>query len=124
MQHGLVERFPNVTVIDFREILLTVQDVMSKVTLAISIVGGLVLLLVVAAAALIGPAIFGRRSLGENADADPERDGGLDHHARELTRTHDADDREPVRRHDARPRSTASTAGPRASGCTAPSSCT
>jgi putative ABC transport system permease protein len=43
LQHALVERFPNVTVIDFREILLTVQDVMSKVTLAISVVGGLVL---------------------------------------------------------------------------------
>ena len=47
MQHALVERFPNVTVIDFREILLTVQDVMSKVTLAISVVGGLVDRLVV-----------------------------------------------------------------------------
>jgi putative ABC transport system permease protein len=42
-QHDLVEAFPNVTVIDFREILLTVEDVMAKVTLAISVVGGLVL---------------------------------------------------------------------------------
>lgn len=43
LQHALVGTFPNVTVIDFREIMLTVQDVMSKVTLAISVVGGLVL---------------------------------------------------------------------------------
>jgi putative ABC transport system permease protein len=42
-QHDLVQRFPNVTVIDVREILATVQDVMSKVTLAITVVGGLVL---------------------------------------------------------------------------------
>ena len=42
-QHDLVERFPNVSVIDFWEILQTVRDVMSKVTLAITIVGGLVL---------------------------------------------------------------------------------
>ncbi len=44
MQHDLVIAFPNVSVIDFREILTTVRDVMSKVTLAISVVGGLVLL--------------------------------------------------------------------------------
>jgi len=43
-QHDLVERFPNVSVIDLREMLQTVRDVMSKVTLAISVVGGLVLL--------------------------------------------------------------------------------
>jgi putative ABC transport system permease protein len=43
LQHDLVERFPNVSVIDFQEILATVRDVMSKVTLAISVVGGLVL---------------------------------------------------------------------------------
>ena len=43
-QHDLVEAFPNVSVIDFHEILVTVRDVMSKVTLAISVVGGLVLL--------------------------------------------------------------------------------
>jgi putative ABC transport system permease protein len=42
-QHDLVARFPNVSVIDFHEILATIQDVMSKVTLAISVVGGLVL---------------------------------------------------------------------------------
>jgi putative ABC transport system permease protein len=42
-QHDLVEKFPNITVIDFREVLETVRDVMSKVTLAISVVGGLVL---------------------------------------------------------------------------------
>jgi putative ABC transport system permease protein len=42
-QHDLVMRFPNVSVIDFHEILETIQDVMSKVTLAISVVGGLVL---------------------------------------------------------------------------------
>ena len=44
MQHDLVLAFPNVSVIDFREILNTVRDVMSKVTLAITVVGGLVLL--------------------------------------------------------------------------------
>jgi putative ABC transport system permease protein len=42
-QHDLVERFPNVSVIDFHEILVTVRDVMGKVTLAITVVGGLVL---------------------------------------------------------------------------------
>jgi putative ABC transport system permease protein len=42
-QHDLVERFPNVSVIDFHEILETIRDVMGKVTLAISVVGGLVL---------------------------------------------------------------------------------
>lgn len=42
-QHDLVEQFPNVSVIDFQEILVTIRDVMSKVTLAISVVGGLVL---------------------------------------------------------------------------------
>jgi putative ABC transport system permease protein len=42
-QHDLVEKFPNVSVIDFREILETLRDVMSKVTLAITVVGGLVL---------------------------------------------------------------------------------
>ena len=42
-QHDLVERFGNVSVIDFRDILVTIRDVMSKVTLAISVVGGLVL---------------------------------------------------------------------------------
>src|SRR5262252_2059108 len=42
-QHKLVAKFPNVSVIDFHEILATVRDVMSKVTLAITVVGGLVL---------------------------------------------------------------------------------
>jgi putative ABC transport system permease protein len=42
-QHDLVAQFPNVTVIDFHEILATIQDVMSKVTLAITVVGALVL---------------------------------------------------------------------------------
>jgi putative ABC transport system permease protein len=42
-QHDLVGRFPNVSVIDFHEILDTIRDVMSKVTLAITVVGGLVL---------------------------------------------------------------------------------
>jgi putative ABC transport system permease protein len=42
-QHDLVDRFPNVSVIDVHDILETVRDVMSKVTLAITVVGGLVL---------------------------------------------------------------------------------
>jgi putative ABC transport system permease protein len=42
-QHDLVGRFPNVSVIDFHEILQTIRDVMSKVTFAITVVGGLVL---------------------------------------------------------------------------------
>lgn len=42
-QHDLVARFPNVSVIDFHEILQTISDVMAKVTLAITVVGGLVL---------------------------------------------------------------------------------
>lgn len=42
-EHDLVERFPNVSAIDFHEILQTIRDVVSKVTLAVSIVGALVL---------------------------------------------------------------------------------
>src|SRR5262249_27361185 len=42
-QHDLVTEFPNVSVIDVREVLETVRDLMSKVTLAITVVGGLVL---------------------------------------------------------------------------------
>lgn len=42
-QHDLVEKFPNLSVIDFHEVLETIRDVMSKVTLAITVVGGLVL---------------------------------------------------------------------------------
>ena len=38
-----MQQFPNVTVVDFQEILTLVRDIMSKVTLAISVVGGLVL---------------------------------------------------------------------------------
>ncbi|MDR1988697.1 MAG: FtsX-like permease family protein, partial [Acidobacteriaceae bacterium] len=43
-QHDLVEQFPNVSVIDLQEILTTIRGVMSNVTLAITVVGGLVLL--------------------------------------------------------------------------------
>ncbi len=43
-QHDLVVAFPNVSVIDFQEILANIRDVMSKVTLAITVVGALVLL--------------------------------------------------------------------------------
>jgi putative ABC transport system permease protein len=43
LQHDLVLAFPNVSVIDFHEILARVRDIMSKVTLAISVVGALVL---------------------------------------------------------------------------------
>jgi putative ABC transport system permease protein len=42
-QAALVTRFPNVSVIDFHDILETIRDVMEKVTLAITVVGGLVL---------------------------------------------------------------------------------
>jgi putative ABC transport system permease protein len=43
-QHAVVAEFPNVSVIDVREILETIRDVMSRITLAIRVVGGLVLL--------------------------------------------------------------------------------
>jgi putative ABC transport system permease protein len=43
MQRDLVDRFPNVSIIDLREILEVVQRVLSKVTLGVSVVGGLVL---------------------------------------------------------------------------------
>jgi putative ABC transport system permease protein len=42
-QHDLVTLFPNVSVIDFQEILANIRDVMGKVTLAITVVGALVL---------------------------------------------------------------------------------
>jgi putative ABC transport system permease protein len=42
-QHALVDAFPNVSVIDFRDVLERLRDIMSKVTLAITVVGGLVL---------------------------------------------------------------------------------
>lgn len=44
MQSSLVARFPNVSVIDLREILETIQAIVSNVTLAVTVVGGLVLL--------------------------------------------------------------------------------
>ena len=43
LQRGVVDRFPNVSVIDLREILQIVERVIANVTLAVSIVGGLVL---------------------------------------------------------------------------------
>jgi putative ABC transport system permease protein len=44
MQGALVGRYPNVTVIDLREILRAIQDIVDRVTLAVTIVGALVLL--------------------------------------------------------------------------------
>ena len=44
MQAELVGQFPNVSVIDLREILQTVQTVVNNVTLAVTVVGALVLL--------------------------------------------------------------------------------
>jgi putative ABC transport system permease protein len=44
MQAALVSEFPNVSVIDLREILTTVQTVVNNVTLAVTVVGALVLL--------------------------------------------------------------------------------
>jgi putative ABC transport system permease protein len=44
MQADLVTQFPNVSVIDLKEILQTIQDVVGKVTLAVTVVGALVLL--------------------------------------------------------------------------------
>jgi putative ABC transport system permease protein len=43
MQAGLVAQFPNVSVIDLREILQSIQSVVSNVTLAVTVVGGLVM---------------------------------------------------------------------------------
>jgi putative ABC transport system permease protein len=42
-QHALVTTYPNVSAIDVREVLASVQDVIENVTLAISIVGGIAL---------------------------------------------------------------------------------
>jgi putative ABC transport system permease protein len=42
-QHDLVAQFPNVSVIDFHAILTTVREITDKVTLAITVVGALVL---------------------------------------------------------------------------------
>jgi putative ABC transport system permease protein len=44
LQSSLVSRFPNVSVIDLREILETVQALVNNVTLAVTVVGALVLL--------------------------------------------------------------------------------
>jgi putative ABC transport system permease protein len=44
MLSTLVAQFPNVSVIDLREILQTVQGIVNNVTLAVTVVGGLVLL--------------------------------------------------------------------------------
>jgi len=44
LQRDLVDRFPNVSVIDLREILQNVERVLAKVTLGVTVVGGLVLL--------------------------------------------------------------------------------
>ena len=43
MQAELAAQFPNVSVIDLREILATFQSIVSNVTLAVTVVGGLVL---------------------------------------------------------------------------------
>ena len=43
LQRDLVDRFPNVSIIDLREILEVIERVLSKVTLGVSVVGGLVL---------------------------------------------------------------------------------
>lgn len=44
LQRAIVDRFPNVSVIDLREILEGVERLLSKATLGVSVVGGLVLL--------------------------------------------------------------------------------
>ncbi len=44
MQSDLVARFPNISVIDLKEILQTIQGVVNNVTLAVTVVGALVLL--------------------------------------------------------------------------------
>ncbi len=44
MQSALVSRFPNVSVIDLREVLDTIQRIVDNVTLGVTVVGGLVLL--------------------------------------------------------------------------------
>lgn len=43
MQADLVARFPNVSIIDLREVLQTIQGIVANVTLAVTVVGGLVL---------------------------------------------------------------------------------
>lgn len=44
LQRDLVDRFPNVSVIDLREILETAEKVLARITLGVSVVGGMVLL--------------------------------------------------------------------------------
>ncbi len=44
LQAGLVSRFPNVSVIDLREVLQTIQGVVRNVSTAVTVVGALVLL--------------------------------------------------------------------------------
>jgi putative ABC transport system permease protein len=43
MQADLVAQFPNVSIIDLREVLQTAQSIVENVTLAVTVVGGLVL---------------------------------------------------------------------------------
>jgi len=43
MQASLAAQFPNISVVDLREILNTIQGIVNNVTLAVTIVGGLVL---------------------------------------------------------------------------------
>jgi putative ABC transport system permease protein len=44
LQGALVARYPNVSVIDLRDVLATIQDVVNNVTMAVTVVGALVLL--------------------------------------------------------------------------------
>ena len=44
MQSALVASYPNVSVIDLRDVLAAIQDVVNNVTMAVTVVGGLVLL--------------------------------------------------------------------------------
>jgi putative ABC transport system permease protein len=44
MQATLVSRYPNISVIDLREVLDTIQGIVDGVTLGVTVVGGLVLL--------------------------------------------------------------------------------
>jgi putative ABC transport system permease protein len=43
MQHDLVESFPNISAIDVKDVVASVQGIVENVTLAISIVGGIAL---------------------------------------------------------------------------------
>jgi putative ABC transport system permease protein len=44
MQSALVASYPNVSVIDLRDVLAAIQDVVNNITMAVTVVGGLVLL--------------------------------------------------------------------------------